>query len=304
MKLNDKPFISIVIPTWNRYEQVINAVKSIQHYNYLDVEILVCDNHSDEKIYNQLKSFCSENNVKLFRNNKNIGMTANWNQAIKLSKGRWVSLLCSDDEFLTDGFKKAYNYLKTLNKACLVIQNPNLKNKKTLKPGYKAAREINLPIASGNFIHRECFEQCGYFDVKIQHSPDGEYWVRISTKFTVIMYPENFAKFNEHEKNNMFDSWLNDNFIEQSLIILELNNQHKKLKNNIDKEIIKWNYYIFFLKNSIGYLSRKKIVKKYLIKVLYFKNKSLKMYGDILFLLALYLYRKSGIKKLVYDKSI
>jgi hypothetical protein len=118
------------------------------------------------------------------------------------------------------------------------------------------------------------------------------------------MYPENFAKFNEHEKNNMFDSWLNDNFIEQSLIILELNNQHKKLKNNIDKEIIKWNYYIFFLKNSIGYLSRKKIVKKYLIKVLYFKNKSLKMYGDILFLLALYLYRKSGIKKLVYDKSI
>lgn len=302
MKRNEKPFISVVIPTWNRYKEIVIAVKSIEHNNYSDVEILVCDNHSEEKTFNKLKSFCSENNVKLFRNNTNIGMTANWNQAIKLSRGRWVSLLCSDDEFLSSGFNKAYNYLKTIEKPCLVIQNPNLKNIKILNPGYRAAREINLPIASGNFIHRECFEKCGYFNEKIEHSPDGEYWVRISTKFMVTMYPENFAKFNEHQKNNMFESWLNDNFIEQSLIILELNNKHKKLKKNIDKEKIRWNYYIFFLKNSIGYSNRKKITKKYLKNVLLYKNKSLKMYKGILFLLALYLYRKSGIKKLVYDK--
>lgn len=304
MKRNAKPFISVVIPTWNRYEEVIRAIKSINVEEYDNVEIIVCDNDSKAEISEKLENYCSKKNgLKFYKNPSNIGMTANWNQAIKFSRGSWVSLLCSDDEFLSNGFNKAYNYLKTLEKPCLVIQNPNLKNTKILNPGFRAARAINLPIASGNFIHRECFEQCGYFNEKIEHSPDGEYWVRISTKFMVIMYPENFAKFNEHEKNNMFiNSWLNDNFIEQSLIILELNNKHKKLKKNIDKEKIRWNYYIFFLKNSIGYLSRKKIAKKYLLNVLLYKNKSLKMYGDILFLFALYLYRKSGIKKLVYDK--
>ena len=52
MNLNAKPFISIVIPTWNRYEEIVIAVKSIEHNNYSDVEILVCDNHSDNKTYN------------------------------------------------------------------------------------------------------------------------------------------------------------------------------------------------------------------------------------------------------------
>ena len=31
MNLNAKPFISIVIPTWNRYEEIVIAVKSIEH---------------------------------------------------------------------------------------------------------------------------------------------------------------------------------------------------------------------------------------------------------------------------------
>ena len=200
-------FLSIAIPVWNRYEEVVRAVESVGLERYHDVELIIVDNQSEDIFWNRICfKYKNHKQIKLYRNEENIGMTRNWNKAMSFSKGDWISLLCSDDGFLDDGLVRAYNLLKSIKPPSLVIQNPNIKENQYLSSGLETSRKINLPIASGNFVHRECIDELGYFDERIKYSPDAEYWVRISTKFPVILYAGYFGYFLSHNENNMWET--------------------------------------------------------------------------------------------------
>ena len=258
-------FLSIAIPTWNRYEDVVKAVESVGLEKYHDIELVIVDNHSEkyfwDKIYFKYKN---HRQVKLYRNEKNIGMTPNWNKALGLCRGAWLSLLCSDDVFIEDGFQKAYELLKSIKKPMLVIQNPTLQKNTILKAGVEASRGINLPIMSGNFVHCNCINKLGMFNENLKYSPDGEYWIRIATKFPVLMCAQNFAKYHSHQDNYAWHTWLKDDVVEQMIAIEELRNHYKQKVENIDKSKMEWEYFLFFVKNSIGKAEHKDIVLKYL----------------------------------------
>ena len=297
MKRNAKPFISVVIPTWNRYEEVIRAIKSINVDDYDNVEIIVCDNDSKAEISEKLENYCSKKvGLKFYKNQSNIGMTPNWNQAIKYASGTWISLLCSDDEFESDGFERAHRLLKTLNEPCLVVQNPTLESSKVLKAGKEAAKKINLPIASGNFLHEDCVKNCGYFDERLKYSPDAEYWIRIATMYDIVIYPNTFAKYNLHSDNYMWETWLKEDIIDQMILIRKLISQHKGEDYEYNLKEMNWSYQIFFLKNSIGIKKRKLIVKKYLTLVIKNANTYSKR-KEILKIILIFFFRKLKLNK-------
>ena len=52
-----QPFISIVIPTWNRVNQVVNAVNSIPKEFDFENEIIINDNFSDISFSDNLTNF-------------------------------------------------------------------------------------------------------------------------------------------------------------------------------------------------------------------------------------------------------
>jgi glycosyltransferase involved in cell wall biosynthesis len=298
MKLNAKPFISIVIPTWNRYEEVIRATKSVNIEKYDNVEIIVCDNDSKAEISEKLEDYCSKKRgINFYKNPSNIGMTANWNQALKYASGTWISLLCSDDEYEIGGFQRAFLFLKNLNEPCLVVQNPILESSTVLKAGKEATRKLNLPIASGNFWHEDCLKNCGYFDERLKYSPDAEYWTRIATKYNIVLYPNTFAKYNLHSNNYMWVTWLKEDIIDQMILIGKLTSQHKEEDYEYNLKEMNWNYQIFFLKNSIGIKKRRLIVKKYL--PLAIKNgTTFSRRTEILKIVLLFFYRKLRLNKL------
>lgn len=298
MKTKLNPFISVAIPTWNRFEQVVNAIQSINLKQYDNVEVIVCDNFSSHDIRRKLKLFCSENEqVKYFENDTNIGMTANWNQALKYCRGEWISILCSDDEFSKEGFEKAYKFLKNLKNPSLIIQAPALNSLKHLQPGKESAKIINLPIASGNFLHKECINQCGYFDERLKYSPDAEYWVRVASKSETILFPDTFAKYNIHGDNYMWQTWIKDDIIDQMILISKINQLHKGEIHNISYGSVEWDHYIFFLKNSMGRKKQSQVVKKYLPIVLK-KAKTFSKKREVFSLIFYYIFRKLRLKRI------
>ncbi len=289
---SNQVFISIAIPTWNRYKEVVRAIESINISNYNDLEIIVCDNNSDDNISNELEKYCSNfKSIKFFKNDSNIGMTPNWNKALSLCSGEWISLLCSDDCFVHDGFKKAYDLLKNIKKPCLIIQNPTIKGNTYLEAGVDTAKKINLPIASGNFFHRDILKNCGLFDERLKYSPDGEYWIRIATKYDILMYAGSFAQYNSHEYNYMWETWLKDDILEQMQLIDKITSEYRGENFIEDLEQRMWGTYIFFLNSSIGKIEQQKIVDKYLpiVRVMAYNNKRK---FEIFKLFILYIYRK------------
>ena len=98
--------VSVIIPTYNRYEFLQNAIESVLEQTYKNFEIIVVNDGSTQKEYYQ-KSFPEEVNViNLETNQKNlIGYVSEGyirNFGIKSAKGKYLAFLDDDDVWMSE----------------------------------------------------------------------------------------------------------------------------------------------------------------------------------------------------------
>ncbi|UYW74409.1 glycosyltransferase [Pseudocitrobacter faecalis] len=96
----ENPLISIYMPTWNRQQLAIRAIKSVLRQDYPNWEMIIVDDCSES--YEQLQQFVSELNdprVCYIHNDVNSGACAVRNQAIMQSKGQFITGIDDDDEW-------------------------------------------------------------------------------------------------------------------------------------------------------------------------------------------------------------
>lgn len=102
----DKPFFSIVIPTYNRARDLELAINKILVQNYKNFEIVVSDNCSTDNTSNVVYKF-GDRRIRYYRNKKNLGVYANIQKAIDRARGRYIFLHSDDDFIIYSGtFKK------------------------------------------------------------------------------------------------------------------------------------------------------------------------------------------------------
>lgn len=101
------PVVSIAIPTYKRPDLLREAIHSaLAQVTELSFEVIVVDNDPDSNdaaIVDQLVRSFQASNLRLFRNQSNIGMFGNWNRCISLSRGNWLTIL-NDDDLLHPNF--------------------------------------------------------------------------------------------------------------------------------------------------------------------------------------------------------
>lgn len=94
-----KPFFSIVIPTFNRSEELRKALISILRQDFDDYEIIITDNSSNNESEKMIRSL-NDKRIHHFKNTTNIGFNRNLYKGIKLSQGKYIFLLGDDDIIL------------------------------------------------------------------------------------------------------------------------------------------------------------------------------------------------------------
>lgn len=216
------PLLSVLVPTWNRVEPVVAAVESIGSGS-VDLEIVVVDNCSDMAVYRELQERLSGFPlVRLFRNEQNIGMVRNWNRCMELAAGTWLGLLCSDDRYRPGATDRAVALLKTIDEPALIMQDPTIRGDLLqCPPGCDTVRALRLPIASGNFWHRQLVASAGPFDERFEYSADAEYWYRLACYFLVFKVREPFAVYEQHEGNYMWQTWRKGDYLEQTALLAQ-----------------------------------------------------------------------------------
>ncbi len=100
------PFISVVIPTFNRARQVQAALKSVLEQTYPEFEVIVVDDGSTDGTRENLQQLVSPqgSNGKQVRYffQPNQGQSAARNKGIDEARGEWVAFLDSDDVWLPE----------------------------------------------------------------------------------------------------------------------------------------------------------------------------------------------------------
>jgi Glycosyl transferase family 2 len=92
------PSVSVLIPTYQRRELVLEAIASAQVQSVNDIEIVVVDNASTDGTIEAVADLArADARIKVFRNDHNIGPVNNWRRAAREAAAPVARLLFSDD---------------------------------------------------------------------------------------------------------------------------------------------------------------------------------------------------------------
>lgn len=86
---------SILLPAFNADTYVEAAVASVRAQTFGDWEIVAVDDASTDRTFEILRALGG--NLRVERNERNLGMTANWNRCLSLATGEIVLKLDADD---------------------------------------------------------------------------------------------------------------------------------------------------------------------------------------------------------------
>ncbi|MHC1685687.1 MAG: glycosyltransferase family 2 protein [Clostridiaceae bacterium] len=99
--------VSVVIPNYNGEKIIGNCINSVLKQSFTDFELIIIDNDSKDNSVKIIEEKYKD--VKLIKNEKNLGFAPAVNQGISEAKGKYVALLNNDtevDEFWLENLYK------------------------------------------------------------------------------------------------------------------------------------------------------------------------------------------------------
>lgn len=203
------PLISIIIPTYNRKNLVLDAINSAIQQEPKNYEVIVVDDGSSDGTPEYLESLNLP--IKII-GKENGGVSSARNAGIKAAQGKYIAFLDSDDLWLPDILKSQVEYLEIHPNIPLVYvdQHIDLKGKRidltrfTLKkhthehmskfdlPGFAQSPPIHI---SSIMVRKSIFYELGFFNEDLKIHEDTDMWNRISEKYELGYIEKPLAVF-------------------------------------------------------------------------------------------------------------
>ncbi len=131
-------FFSIIIPSYNRAYLIEKTLDSLFNQTFQDFEIIVVDNKSTDNTVEVLEKYVKDNRIRLFVQDKNYERARSRNKGFDEAKGKFVTLLDSDDILYPSCLEDAYQYH---------LSNPGIK---LFHCGYQVIDEQNRVVSKGS----------------------------------------------------------------------------------------------------------------------------------------------------------
>ena len=102
--------VSIIVPVYNQENRIERCLESLVNQTLNDIEIIVINDGSTDKSLKIIKKYLKKfpKKIKLI-NRENKGISISRNEGIKLSKGKFIGFVDSDDYIEKNMFEILYN---------------------------------------------------------------------------------------------------------------------------------------------------------------------------------------------------
>lgn len=91
---SNTPLITVIIPAYNRFEEVQRSINSVINQSYSNFEIILVDDYSTKSLISLENKY---NGLKVIRHSANLGAAVARNTGINAARGSFVAFLDSDD---------------------------------------------------------------------------------------------------------------------------------------------------------------------------------------------------------------
>lgn len=185
--------VSVVIPTYNRAEKVLKAIKSVQDQTYKDWEIILVDDGSADNTKEQVIAL-RDKRVRYFYQ-RNQGPAATRNLGLKKAEGKLIAYLDSDNTWYSEFLEVMTQALVEHPDKVLVYCGRNYRRfmKKQGKLKVEKMRiegrpfnlqrlwQMDFIIDTSTIMHRrEILKQVKGWDLKVRFLEDWDFVARIS----------------------------------------------------------------------------------------------------------------------------
>lgn len=267
----DNIIVSIVIPTYKRYNEVVRAVKSCLQQTYRNIEIIVVDDNGKDTemnrlTYNALIPYIDAGQIIYLQNEKNSGGSYTRNQGLNIAKGKYVTFLDDDDEIADDKILKQVEKLESLDdtySCCYTGYKKILENGKVYYSDekiqgdvYKYALSRSIYVGSGSniLVKTKVAKEVGGYDITFKRNQDLEFIVKILKNYKLAYIDESL--FTIHYEIRDIKRYYQDMVAIDDKFISTFKNEIDSLGNQQAQEI----YAIIALERFRYAIPRKKIM--------------------------------------------
>lgn len=216
IKKDFNPLVSIVIPVYNGSNYMREAIDSALAQTYKNIEIIVVNDGSIDNTEEIAKSY--GNKIKYF-SKENGGVSTALNLGLEKMKGDYFSWLSHDDAYYPEKIERQIKKLSELEEKekfnTILMSNYSVINEKSEITStvefhtLYGIDNLNYPFSAllkgcaygcTLLIPKHCFENVGYFEIKLRATQDYDLWFKMFLKYKTIFMPDLLVKVRVHPK--------------------------------------------------------------------------------------------------------
>lgn len=212
--MSERPLVSVCIPAYNNAAYIAETITSVLTQTWENLELVICDDQSKDDTVAVIEAI-DDPRIRLIKNEKNLGMSGNWNNCLSHCKGEFIKLICADDTLAKDAIEKEATALLEHPTALMASSDTKLfdlngkpkghynrypkstgltDGKKVVRAGFFSQDYFGAPLA--NTFRRSVYEELGGFDTDFVYILDYEFFVRTACHgdIFIIHEPLNFFR--------------------------------------------------------------------------------------------------------------
>ncbi|MHC4664341.1 MAG: glycosyltransferase family 2 protein [Planctomycetota bacterium] len=208
------PEVSVIIPTYNSADLVVEAIDSVLVQTYKDYELIIVDDGSTDDTAKVVEAY-GDRVRYLYQENAHIAAARN--NGFRVSAGKYIAQLDADDLWLPEKLEKQLALFRNYPDAGMVYCDSYICNYGREHQRDQVYSKLYVPQLSGYVfeyffktnplctssavISRVVWEELGGLDTTMRGGQDTEFFMRITAFRPVYCCPEPLMIYRRHGKN-------------------------------------------------------------------------------------------------------
>jgi glycosyltransferase involved in cell wall biosynthesis len=243
------PLVSIIIPTQNRPEMLLRAVRSVARQTYRNIELIIVNDGSGCTIEEHLRQEIELPACRVIKNTRKPGAAGARNSGFFESKGEFIGFLDDDDEWMSEkiekqieAFQKSADNVGVVCAQDIVIHHATkIRRHRQLEGNiYETlCREHTVGNTSVPLIRRHVLEEVGLFDEDMPAAQDTELWLRIAKRYHFSTVREPLAIIHWHDFGRITENYSKQIVGTYRLLRKHWSDLHMRRKYKLIKRIVR-----------------------------------------------------------------
>jgi glycosyltransferase involved in cell wall biosynthesis len=207
------PFLSIIIPTYNREKMITKTLESIKSQSCQKFELIIVDDGSTDDTALAVEPYISETIKYYKKENGERGVARNY--GVAQSAGQYVTFLDSDDLLYPDHIEVAHQFINDHPEVKVFHSGYDIANSsgEILSSQKCAGKNINRELLKGNllscigvFLRKDIATKFQFNENReLSGSEDWELWVRIACHHNFICTEKVTACMIQHNARSVLN---------------------------------------------------------------------------------------------------